>query len=51
MIQEVMRASELIRGLPIEALERDFEITGVTQDSRRVRGGDLFVALVGDRAS
>ncbi|MCP4202141.1 MAG: UDP-N-acetylmuramoyl-L-alanyl-D-glutamate--2,6-diaminopimelate ligase [bacterium] len=44
-----MRASELIRGLPIEALEQDFEVTGVTHDSRRVRSGDLFVALVGDR--
>ena len=49
MVPEVMRASELIRGLPIESLERDFEITGVTHDSRKVRDGDLFVALVGDR--
>lgn len=49
MVHEVMRASELIRGLPIEVLEQDFEITGVTHDSRKVRSGDLFVALVGDR--
>lgn len=49
MMHEVMRVSELIRDLPIEALERDFEVTGVTHDSRKVRGGDLFVALVGDR--
>ncbi len=49
MVPEVMRASELIRGLSIERLEQDFEITGVTHDSRKVRDGDLFVALIGDR--
>jgi UDP-N-acetylmuramoyl-L-alanyl-D-glutamate--2,6-diaminopimelate ligase len=49
MMHDVMRVSELIRDLPIEALEGDFEVTGVTHDSRKVRGGDLFVALVGDR--
>lgn len=48
-----MRASELIQGLPIEGfdfgdrLERDFEVTGITHDSRKVRDGDLFVALIG----
>ena len=49
---ETMRASELIRGLPIEVLnsqDQDFEITGVTHDSRKVREGDLFVALIGAR--
>ncbi|MFQ5526565.1 MAG: UDP-N-acetylmuramoyl-L-alanyl-D-glutamate--2,6-diaminopimelate ligase [Thermoanaerobaculia bacterium] len=49
MIEEVMRASELVDGLPIEVFDGDFEVTGVTHDSRRVESGDLFVALVGDR--
>lgn len=44
---ETMRVSELVRDLPIEALEQDFEVTGVTHDSRKVRDGDLFVALIG----
>ncbi len=44
-----MRASELIRGLPIEARDVDFEVTGLMHDSRRVKAGDLFVALVGER--
>lgn len=48
MIAEVMRASELIQGLPIETRDADFEVTGVTHDSRRVEAGDLFVALVGE---
>ncbi len=46
---ELMRAADLIAGLPIGASETDFEITGVQHDSRRVHPGDLFVALVGER--
>ena len=49
MVEGLMRASELIDGLPIEVLDGDFEVTGVTHDSRRVEDGDLFVALVGER--
>jgi UDP-N-acetylmuramoyl-L-alanyl-D-glutamate--2,6-diaminopimelate ligase len=42
-----MRLSELIQGLPIVEARGDAEITGVCVDSRRVRRGDLFVALAG----
>jgi len=43
-----MRVSELIDGLPIERLSDDNpEITGISQDSRFVKEGYLFVALVG----
>jgi UDP-N-acetylmuramoyl-L-alanyl-D-glutamate--2,6-diaminopimelate ligase len=45
-----MRLSELIRGLPvIGATGADPEVKGVEHDSRRVRPGDLFVALPGER--
>lgn len=49
MIEELMQASKLIRGLPIEARAADFEVLGIAHDSRRVEAGDLFVALAGDR--
>jgi UDP-N-acetylmuramoyl-L-alanyl-D-glutamate--2,6-diaminopimelate ligase len=46
----MMRAGELIRDLPVAgAADPDLEIVGITHDSRRVRPGDLFVALLGDR--
>ena len=45
-----MRVSEAIAELPVSAVgETDPEVTGITHDSRRVRPGDLFVALVGQR--
>ncbi len=44
-----MRASQLTRDLPIAAPDPDFEVTGITHDSRRVVPGDLFVALAGER--
>ena len=51
-----MRLSELVRGLPVAAASGGFgasgtdpEVTGVEHDSRRVRPGDLFVALPGER--
>jgi UDP-N-acetylmuramoyl-L-alanyl-D-glutamate--2,6-diaminopimelate ligase len=45
-----MRLSELVRGLPVAGgAGGDPEVTGVEHDSRRVRPGDLFVALPGQR--
>lgn len=47
-----MRLSELVHGLPVAgpaAGAADPEVTGVQHDSRRVRPGDLFVALPGER--
>ena len=45
-----MRLSELARGLPLAGgFGSDPEVTGVEHDSRRVRPGDLFVALPGQR--
>jgi len=45
----VMRLSALLNGLPSYELigEADVEITGMAHDSRRVRAGDLFVAIRG----
>lgn len=43
-----MKVSEVIAGLPIElAGDGDAEVTGISQDSRFVQEGYLFVALVG----
>ena len=44
-----MRLSELVAGLRARRRrpEADPEVTGVEHDSRRVRPGDLFVALPG----
>src|ERR1700712_619083 len=45
-----MRLSELVSGLAVAgSYGNDPEVTGVEHDSRRVRPGDLFVALAGDR--
>jgi UDP-N-acetylmuramoyl-L-alanyl-D-glutamate--2,6-diaminopimelate ligase len=45
-----MRLSELTRGLGLPGSPgADPEVTGVEHDSRRVRPGDLFVALPGQR--
>jgi UDP-N-acetylmuramoyl-L-alanyl-D-glutamate--2,6-diaminopimelate ligase len=45
-----MLLSELVRGLAVAGAPGDDpEVTGVEHDSRRVRPGDLFVALAGDR--
>lgn len=47
-----MRLEELVRGVPGATLEGngDVEITGIAYDSRRVRAGDLFVAVEGLQA-
>jgi len=42
-----MRLSELARGLPMSPDDVDPEITGITEDSRRIRRGMLFVAVPG----
>ncbi|MCX7926026.1 MAG: Mur ligase family protein [Fimbriimonadales bacterium] len=42
-----MRLSELMQGLPVLWAQGDAEITGISVDSRKVRPGDLFVAIVG----
>jgi UDP-N-acetylmuramoyl-L-alanyl-D-glutamate--2,6-diaminopimelate ligase len=47
-----MLLSELARGVPAAVVEAggDFEVGGLTYDSRGVRPGDLFVAVAGLRA-
>ena len=42
-----MRLFDVLRETPGALLERDAEITGITYDSRAVRPGYLFVAVVG----
>jgi UDP-N-acetylmuramoyl-L-alanyl-D-glutamate--2,6-diaminopimelate ligase len=42
-----MRLSELARGLTVSPDDADPEILGITEDSRRVRRGMLFVAVPG----
>ncbi|MDQ2943832.1 MAG: UDP-N-acetylmuramoyl-L-alanyl-D-glutamate--2,6-diaminopimelate ligase [Candidatus Dormibacteraeota bacterium] len=44
-----MKLSELVRGVPDATLEGngDVEISGIAYDSRRVKPGDLFVAVEG----
>ena len=42
-----MMLSELIRGMKIQNSPADVEILGVTQDSRKVKKGFLFVAIEG----
>lgn len=45
-----MGLAELLRDLPVSGRpDRDLRVSGVAQDSRRVREGDLFVALPGER--
>ena len=47
---DVMRLHELMSVLPPRRLPpEDPEVIGIQHDSREVRGGDLFVAIVGDR--
>ena len=47
-----MRLEELARGVPGAALEGsgDVEVRGIAYDSRRIKGGDLFVAVTGLRS-
>ena len=46
-----MRLAELVHGFPLTpVVPGDPEISGVQHDSRRVRPGDLFVAIRGARA-
>jgi UDP-N-acetylmuramoyl-L-alanyl-D-glutamate--2,6-diaminopimelate ligase len=44
-----MKLEELVRGVPGATLEGsgDVEITGIAYDSRRVKSGDMFVAVEG----
>jgi UDP-N-acetylmuramoyl-L-alanyl-D-glutamate--2,6-diaminopimelate ligase len=43
-----MKVSEVLRSTPISSPAVDFEVSGVTHDSRKVRPGDLFVAIEGE---
>ncbi|HEX9285765.1 MAG TPA: UDP-N-acetylmuramoyl-L-alanyl-D-glutamate--2,6-diaminopimelate ligase [Thermoanaerobaculia bacterium] len=48
-----MNLVELLTAVPdssFSSAARDLEITGVSQDSRTIRPGDLFVAIRGERA-
>ncbi|MEK7704129.1 MAG: Mur ligase family protein, partial [Myxococcota bacterium] len=42
-----MRLSELLAGIDAHIDGADVEVTGLAYDSRRVRAGDMFAALVG----
>ncbi len=44
-----MKASELLAGLSVDGLKEDFEVSGVSSDSRRINKGDLFICLSGSR--
>src|SRR5258706_4136274 len=50
--EQEMRLEELARGVPDAALEGsgDVEVRGIAYDSRRVKPGDLFVAVTGIRS-
>jgi UDP-N-acetylmuramoyl-L-alanyl-D-glutamate--2,6-diaminopimelate ligase len=43
-----MRASDVFRDMGINLPEGEFDIVGITHDSRQVQPGDLFVALEGE---
>ncbi len=49
MYIDEMQLKELIKGIPIQETQGrlDIEIIGITQDSRKVKKGDLFVAIPG----
>ena len=49
MLPKRMKLADLARGVPDVTLEGngDVEVTGIAYDSRRVKGGDLFVAVEG----
>ena len=44
-----MRLGQLLKGIPIYDLEgeRELEIEGLNYDSRKIRSGELFVAIKG----
>ena len=44
------RVSELLEGFALTPPELDFPVPGMTLDSRRVRAGEVFVALSGTRS-
>ena len=45
-----MKLSDLLTGLaPLDARTGAVEVTGVTMDSRKVKRGDVFVAVPGTR--
>src|SRR5438270_6680164 len=43
-----MRFSEILRGVELQSRSGDAEITGIQYDSRKIKAGDLFVAMRGD---
>ncbi|MEP9396268.1 UDP-N-acetylmuramoyl-L-alanyl-D-glutamate--2,6-diaminopimelate ligase [Mesorhizobium sp. KR2-14] len=45
-----MKLKNLAAFLPVNALPDDLEIGGISSDSRRIRPGDLFVAVPGTKA-
>lgn len=45
-----MKLKHLAAFLPVNVLPDDLEIGGISSDSRRIRAGDLFVAVPGTKA-
>jgi len=45
-----MKLKHLAAFLPVNALPDDLEIGGISSDSRRIKAGDLFVAVPGTKA-
>ena len=43
-----MRFSEILRGVELQSRSGDAEITGVQYDSRKIKPGDLFLAMRGE---
>jgi UDP-N-acetylmuramoyl-L-alanyl-D-glutamate--2,6-diaminopimelate ligase len=43
-----MRFSEILRGVELQSRSGDAEITGIQYDSRKIKPGDLFLAMRGE---
>src|SRR5436305_1518170 len=47
-LQSTMRFSEILRGVELQSRSGNAEITGIQYDSRKIKPGDLFLAMRGE---